>query len=92
MIPVVAGIQPLYNSKNAEFLHHEVPGIHIPEHYRQRMRGAPEPPSEGVAIAREIAVQLQPLVQGVYLIPAFGRYDLAALVLDAVAAPGSLAT
>ncbi|MCL4871896.1 MAG: bifunctional homocysteine S-methyltransferase/methylenetetrahydrofolate reductase [Anaerolineae bacterium] len=84
MLPLIVGIQPLFNSANAEFLHNEVPGISIPEPLRQRMLQATNPQDEGVAIAQEIMHQLDGLIQGVYLIPAFGRYDLAAQVLDAV--------
>lgn len=82
MIPVIVGIQPLYNSKNTEFLHNEVPGLHIPDSYRQRIAQAGNPQQEGVAIAQELLRQMKPHVQGVYLIPQFGRYDLAADVLD----------
>jgi homocysteine S-methyltransferase len=84
MIPVIAGIQPLYNSGNAEFLHNEVPGIYIPDTLRERMAAAPDAQAEGVRIASEIIEELRPSVQGVYLIPVFGRYDLAADVLDAL--------
>ena len=80
--PILAGIKPLYNSRNAEFLHNEVPGIIIPEALRERMRAAAEPQAEGVAIAREIAAALRPRVNGFYFMPAFGRYDLVADVLD----------
>ncbi|MGH2538608.1 MAG: bifunctional homocysteine S-methyltransferase/methylenetetrahydrofolate reductase [Candidatus Promineifilaceae bacterium] len=82
ILPIVAGIQPLYNSGNAEFLHNEVPGITIPDAVRQRMGGAADQQQEGVRIAQEILQALRPLVQGVYMIPVFGRYDLAADVLD----------
>lgn len=82
MIPVIAGIQPLYNSKNAEFLHHEVPGLTIPQEYRERMSRADDPTVEGVNIAQELLLAIRPAVQGVYLIPQFGRYNLAADVLD----------
>ncbi|MDT8305477.1 MAG: bifunctional homocysteine S-methyltransferase/methylenetetrahydrofolate reductase [Anaerolineae bacterium] len=84
MAPVIAGIQPLYNSNNAEFLHNEVPGITISTAHRERMRGAADPQAEGVRIAQEIVEEMRPHVQGVYLIPQFGRYDLAAEVLDVV--------
>ncbi|MFO7540968.1 MAG: bifunctional homocysteine S-methyltransferase/methylenetetrahydrofolate reductase, partial [Chloroflexota bacterium] len=82
IIPLVAGIKPLYNSRNAEFLHHEVPGILIPDAQRQRMAQAIDSPQEGVLIAQELLAEIRPFVQGVYLMPAFGRYDLAADVLD----------
>jgi methionine synthase / methylenetetrahydrofolate reductase(NADPH) len=80
--PVIAGLKPLFNSRNAEFLHHEVPGISIPDAQRERMRQSDDPQKEGVTIAQEIAQDLQPFVQGFYIMPAFGRYDLVADVLD----------
>jgi homocysteine S-methyltransferase len=82
MIPIIAGIQPLYNDNNAQFLHHEVPGIFISDEHRGRMRTATEPQQEGVRIACEILEEMKPAVQGLYLIPQFGRYDLVADVLD----------
>lgn len=82
MIPIIAGIKPLYNGRNAAFLHNEVPGIDIPEVMRQRMNDAADPQQEGVAIAQEILAEIRPFVQGVYLMPGFGRYDLVADVLD----------
>jgi len=80
--PILAGIKPLYNSRNAEFLHNEVPGIDIPHDTRERMRRAAKPMTEGVEIAREISESLRPYVHGFYIMPAFGRYDLVADVLD----------
>jgi homocysteine S-methyltransferase len=82
IIPIIAGVQPLFNSGNADFLHNEVPGVSIPEEYRERLREAADPQAEGVAIARAILQEIRPFVQGVYMIPAFGRYDLVADVLD----------
>jgi homocysteine S-methyltransferase len=81
-LPIVAGVQPLHSSGNAEFLHNEVPGITIPDDLRERMRAAENPQQEGVAIAREILEELRPIIQGVYMIPVFGRFDLVADVLD----------
>ncbi len=82
MIPIIAGLYPLYNGRNAEFLHHEVPGMDIPEVQRQRMHDAANPQAEGVFIAQEILTEIRPFIQGVYMMPAFGRYDLVADVLD----------
>ena len=82
ILPLVAGVKPLYNSRNAEFLHNEVPGMIIPDEQRQRMRDAADEQREGVLIAQEIVREIRPFVQGVYIMPAFGRYDLVADVLD----------
>ncbi|MCB8927274.1 MAG: bifunctional homocysteine S-methyltransferase/methylenetetrahydrofolate reductase [Ardenticatenaceae bacterium] len=82
MLPLIVGVKPLYNGRNAEFLHHEVPGMSIPEPLRDRMTDASDPQQEGVTIAQEILLQLRPFTQGVYFMPAFGRYDLVANVMD----------
>jgi homocysteine S-methyltransferase len=85
-VPIVLGIQPLYNIGNAEFLHNEVPGIMIPDSYFERLRAATDPQQEGVRIAQEILESVRPFASGVYMVPAFGRYDLVADVLDVLSA------
>ncbi len=81
--PVLAGIMPLYGVKHAAFLHNEVPGMAIPEKIRARIERAGErAPEEGVRIAIELLRALRGLVQGAYVMPAFGRYDLAAEIIE----------
>ena len=83
-VPLLAGVLPLVSARHAEFLHNEVPGIVIPEPIRERMRRA----GDGAwAVGREIAVELvaglrEGGVAGVYIMPQFGRYDLAAEVVE----------
>ena len=85
-LPVLMGIMPLFSVKHALFLHNEVPGITIPDAIFKRMEDAGEhAPQEGVKIAQELMTQLRPYVQGAYIIPSYGRYQLAAEVVDAVA-------
>jgi methionine synthase / methylenetetrahydrofolate reductase(NADPH) len=82
---VLVGVLPLVSYKNAEFLHNEVPGMQIPEHIRERMRKVPggaESRKEGVKIAREMLFAVRDRVQGAYLMPPLGRYELALEVLD----------
>jgi methionine synthase I (cobalamin-dependent)/5,10-methylenetetrahydrofolate reductase len=82
-IPVFLGLLPLASHRHAEFLHHEVPGITIPDPTRDRMRLAGEKSAEeGVRICRELLAQARELFSGVYLIPSFGRYELALSVLE----------
>lgn len=88
-IPILAGILPLYSHRNAEFLHNEIPGMNIPEPIRSRMRKTTDGDAarrEGVAIAREAlaAVGDFPAVRGAYVMPPFGRYDMALAVLEDV--------
>jgi homocysteine S-methyltransferase len=83
-LPMLAGVLPLYNARHADFLHNEVPGITIPEDIRQRMHSAGEKgPQEGIAMAGDLIRQLRAFAHGIYLMPPFDRYDLAAEVVEA---------
>lgn len=79
-LPVIVGVLPLHNSRHAEFLHKEVPGMQIPDAVRERMRraGDEDGPKEGQAMARDFLAFCRERCAGVYLVPSFGRYDLAA--------------
>jgi homocysteine S-methyltransferase len=82
-VPVMVGILPLQSSKHAEFLHNEVPGITLTDSARDRMRRAgPHGRTEGVKMAQDLLERLVPYAEGVYLMPSFGRYEVAAEVLE----------
>lgn len=85
-IPVLAGILALASERHAEFLHNEVPGIQIPETLRQRIAGAAQAHAEGQRIALELIEAAAEFAQGIYLMPAFGRYDLAAELIESARA------
>ena len=77
-IPMLLGCIPLNNTRHAEFLHNEVPGITIPDDVRQRMRDAGDQShEEGLKIAQELLSQARELVQGVYIETSYQRYDVA---------------
>lgn len=76
-IPMLLGSMPLHSSRHAEFLHNEVPGITIPDHVRARMRAAGEHGhEEGLRMAQELLLAAHDMVQGVYIVPSYGRYDV----------------
>lgn len=84
-VPLLMGILPLASYRNAEFLHHEVPGMTIPEPTRERMKRAGHGPAareEGVQIAREVLLAFRDRVRGVYVMPPFDRYDTALAVIE----------
>jgi 5,10-methylenetetrahydrofolate reductase len=92
--PVIVGILPLASYRNAEFLHNEVPGMTIPDDVRERIyRAGDNGAAEGIAIAREMLLEVRQSAQGVYIMPPFNRYSTALKVLEAilppVAEPGS---
>jgi len=80
-IPMILGCIPLHSSRHAEFLHNEVPGITIPDDVRTRMRVAGEHGhEEGLKLAQELLIAVHSLVQGVYLMPSYGRYDIVGIL------------
>lgn len=86
-VPVIAGVLPLAGVRHAAYLSNEVPGIHIPESSLARLRAAGErAPEVGVAMASEVAMELVGRCGGIYLMPSFQRYDLAAEVIDSIRA------
>jgi methionine synthase / methylenetetrahydrofolate reductase(NADPH) len=77
--PVLLGVLPLHTGRHAEFLHNEVPGITIPPEVRAAMNAAGERGAEvGLEMAAALLEVLAPHVQGTYIMPSFGRYELAA--------------
>ncbi len=83
--PVLVGILPLFSTRHVNFLHHEVPGVSIPEPIRIRMTNAgDEGVREGIRITTELVEQIKAWAQGIYIMPQFNRYDVAAEMIDAV--------
>ena len=82
-IPILVGVLPLFGVRHALFLHNEVPGIDIPAEYQERLRLAGEDaPQEGVRIALDLIERMRPWASGIYLMPQFSRYDLAAEIVE----------
>jgi methionine synthase / methylenetetrahydrofolate reductase(NADPH) len=86
-IPILAGIMPLDSLRHAEFMANEVPGVRVPDLVVERMRRAEEAgeaQAEGFAIAREVAAEVRPLVQGIQISTAVGAADAALQVIEAM--------
>ena len=89
-IPIMIGILPLQSFRHAEFLHNEVPGIHVPEWIRSRLHDAGnEGQRVGVELARDLLRQCKGTASGVYLMPSFGRYENCLDVLDGTVGGGA---
>jgi homocysteine S-methyltransferase len=77
-VPLIVGVLPLRNARHAHFIHHEVPGMAIPQSVRDRMlRAGDQGPQEGVAIGREFLEQIRTQVAGAYLMPPFNKFEMA---------------
>jgi homocysteine S-methyltransferase len=84
-VPILLGVLLLHSERHADFLHNELAGVVIPEAIRERMREAGDNGlAEGREVAREIIAIARGSVQGIYLIPSFDRYDVAAEIVEEV--------
>ncbi len=69
-IPILAAVTPLESLRHAEFMANEVPGVRVPDGVVERMRradGVGAAIGEGLAIARELAAEIRPMVQGLQI-------------------------
>ena len=85
-IPIVAGIWPLTSVKNALFMRNDLK-VRMPEEIIDRMGRQTTPEAsraEGVRIAQEMLRDARGSVQGVQVSAPFGRYELAADVMESV--------
>jgi homocysteine S-methyltransferase len=83
--PILAGILPIVSARHASFLHHEVPGIFIPDEARKRVESAGENSAQiGVELAVELIQKIKSWAAGVYIMPQFHRYDMVAEIVEAV--------
>jgi homocysteine S-methyltransferase len=84
-LPIIAGILPLASVRHAEFMRNEVPGIVIPQPIIERLQKVGNKTrTEGALVAAETIAELKPLIQGIYILPAFGRYDVVARIITHV--------
>lgn len=78
--PIYIGIMPLTSSRNAEFIHNEIPGIKLSDEIREAMAFAGEDKQkqaeEGLSIAKSLLDTACELFNGIYLITPFLRSDL----------------
>ncbi|MGF1470902.1 MAG: bifunctional homocysteine S-methyltransferase/methylenetetrahydrofolate reductase [Rubrobacteraceae bacterium] len=86
---LLLGLMPLRSARQAEFLHHEVPGINIPRNVRERLAelSTDDAPRYGVEVAQDLLAKAQPLVNGAYIMPPASAPDLAGDVLEAINLP-----
>ncbi len=86
-VPLILGIVPLESYRQAELLHHEVPGFSVPDDVRERMRlSGDHGAEEGLRMADEFVEQARTLVSGVYIMTSYGRYDAAIALTRKLAA------
>jgi len=77
-VPIFIGVMPITSSRNAEFLHNEVPGIKIAKDILERIKRVDglAARAEGVQIAKELLDEAVKRFNGIYLITPFNYYDM----------------
>lgn len=84
--PIYVGIMPLTSTRNAEFLHNEVPGIKLTDDVRRRMEETRGNRDESVEVGIDISKELLDVAlehfHGIYLITPFMRYDVSVRLIE----------
>jgi homocysteine S-methyltransferase len=84
-IPVLATLWPLRSAREAEFFEQEMADVPVPPALIRRMQEAEVrggEAAEGLAIARELAAAVRPLVQGLQIVAPDGRAGTVLAVLQ----------
>ncbi|PSR20159.1 MAG: bifunctional homocysteine S-methyltransferase/methylenetetrahydrofolate reductase [Sulfobacillus acidophilus] len=82
--PLLLGIMPLVSYRQAMYLHHEVPGITIPDAVLAAMESSLDAMQTGTELAIDLLNQVSSLVRGVYLVPSFNRVTPLIPILEAL--------
>jgi methionine synthase I (cobalamin-dependent)/5,10-methylenetetrahydrofolate reductase len=85
-VELLLGLMPLRSACQAEFLHHEVPGINIPKYVRKKLAelNKEDAPKYGVEVAQNLLIEAKPLVSGAYLMPPASMPHLAGDVIEPI--------
>ncbi len=88
---VFPGIFPLISARNAEFLHHEVPGISIPEGVRKTLWKYAEVEDQrkaALVLTLRLLEEIAQFVDGLYLISPLNKWDVPVKLLEAIRSAG----
>jgi homocysteine S-methyltransferase len=83
-IPVIIGVLPLRSAEHAEYLHNEVPGVHVPRALRVRLEGSATAGADGLAIARDSLAAMSEVTAGVHVMPPYRKRERAIEALEAM--------
>lgn len=87
-IPILMGVLPLQSYRHALFLHNELPGVRLTHDALRRMESAgTDGIAEGMCMAEELVEACGDLAAGLYIMPSFGRYEMAAQLVSRLLVP-----
>ena len=76
---ILPGLFPLISARNAEFLHHELPGISIPSSIRKRLRQYEKVEDQrkaGIEITERLIEDIASFVDGLYIISPLNKWEV----------------
>ncbi|MDH3347853.1 MAG: methylenetetrahydrofolate reductase, partial [Desulfobulbaceae bacterium] len=76
---IFPGIFPLISSRNAEFLHHEVPGISVPSVLRKKLASFEQVADQrkvALEYTDELVAEIALMIDGLYLISPLNKWDI----------------
>ncbi len=91
-LPTLVGVMPLRSARHAEFMHHEVPGIRIPDDLRAKMAAAPDDASAAEVGMRETVSLVEWIArnaEGLYIMPPANATHVAEQLVQAAHAARS---
>jgi methionine synthase / methylenetetrahydrofolate reductase(NADPH) len=77
---IFPGIFPVISARNADFLHHEVPGISIPEALRKRLWQYDKVEDQrqvAMEFTRKLVEAIAPIVDGLYFVSPLNKWEVA---------------
>lgn len=86
-VHVLMGILPIRSLRHSEFMHNEVPGIEIPEWFRNKVAEAgsdDEVRKIGVEESIRLSQVIRHTAQGVYLMPPAGNHEVARQIITSL--------
>ncbi|TBV81851.1 MAG: bifunctional homocysteine S-methyltransferase/methylenetetrahydrofolate reductase [Desulfobulbaceae bacterium] len=90
-ILIFPGIFPLVSARNADFLHHEVPGITIPAELRRKLwsyEAVEDQRKVADDFTRKLLAAICPLIDGLYLISPLNKWEITARLTQEIRQAG----
>ena len=83
---ILGGIMPVVSERNARFMESEIAGIHVEERIINAYHGLNRAEAEDLAvrISLEIAKDIEPYIDGYYIITPFARTALVARIVEGI--------
>ena len=81
---ILGGIMPVVSERNARFMESEISGIHVEERIISAYHGLDRAAAEELAVrlSLEIAKDIEPYIDGYYIITPFARTALVARIVE----------